>query len=840
MRNNQPVNNIEHRMKPDDILVSKTDLKGKLTYANEGFCKISGMTEEELIGQPHNVVRHPDMPPEAFADLWATVKAGKPWTGYVKNRSADGGFYWVKACVAPEFDDGGRSIGYISVRTCPTKSEISKIEALYADVNVGRAKLPSTLKFSFIRSLKVKTKLVVVSVLSTLTMLGLLWMVSGNLLHSIDEDDMHLIGLEYTVDVRNVLEHLPQHRGLSNASLYGEKGLDLQIGQSEQKIDQAMRILMEADAEYAEDLETSNMAEEIQYKWASLEKNWRNMSPKESFEKHTMLVQDLIDLSLHVGGTSGFLTSDNISESLASRVLGVESLVLLEAIGNLRGYGTGLVAKGSMTTQEKEKLIKMYVSVSVLLEQMLSSLNEAIHVNNEGDSAHLDFDYDDVIETMARESLAFASLVKSELLDKEKINITPNAFFDSGSLATESILLMFDKVSGTLQAYREGKLSHDSTLLISVVTGSIFIILLTLALQVYSAAVILKPLELIRHVLGRIVSNDYSTPINKQQDNELGDVLDLIEITQSRLHFEIFEAKNAAEKQLELDKQRKEEERLEDLALANTFESEVGSLVTSLSENASSVYQSMEQLSQIADSLNQQSEDAQSSVSQSSDYVGTTAAAIEEMSISVASVVEQINRTLDISKQAVHEATNSASIMQELVTASEEIGSVVATISDIAEQTNLLALNASIEAARAGDAGRGFAVVAGEVKELANQTSQATGQIRSKVEHIQKQSSEAGDAISKIHHIIGEVNDHSSHVASAMDEQSAAIREMSSGAQYANSSMQEAQHSVGEVSSSATTVDDSAEENLKLVNGMIEQMTVVQNQVQGFVARLKG
>ncbi|HID36357.1 MAG TPA: PAS domain-containing protein [Ghiorsea sp.] len=306
MRNNQPVNNIEHRMKPDDILVSKTDLKGKLTYANEAFCKISGMTEEELIGQPHNVVRHPDMPPEAFADLWATVKAGKPWTGYVKNRSADGGFYWVKACVAPEFDDGGRSIGYISVRTCPTKSEISKIEALYADVNADRAKLPSTLKFSFIRSLKIKTKLIAVSILSAITMLGLLWLVYGDLSQSINEDEKHLKGLEYVMGVRHVLEYISEHRGLSNAALHGAKNLNAQLNQSKQEVGEALEELQMVESKYGKGLRLQGMVKAIEHEWSLLSRSWKSMSVEESFEKHTHIVQSLVKLSLKASENTGF------------------------------------------------------------------------------------------------------------------------------------------------------------------------------------------------------------------------------------------------------------------------------------------------------------------------------------------------------------------------------------------------------------------------------------------------------------------------------------------------------------------------------------------------------
>jgi len=167
MRNNQPVNQTEHRMKEGEILVSKTDLKGKITYANEAFCKIAGMSEQELMGQPHNVVRHPDMPPEAFADLWATIKAGKPWTGLVKNRSADGGFYWVKANVAADYDAEGRIVGYISVRTCPSDEEIEAASTLYQAVWNKQATLPSTLYFPWYRRISVKAG-VLISLMATL------------------------------------------------------------------------------------------------------------------------------------------------------------------------------------------------------------------------------------------------------------------------------------------------------------------------------------------------------------------------------------------------------------------------------------------------------------------------------------------------------------------------------------------------------------------------------------------------------------------------------------------------------------------------------------------------
>ena len=101
MRNNQPVTSVEVQLKDDTLIVSKTDLKGRITYINKDFLQISGFAEHELLGEPHNIVRHPDMPVEAFEDLWRDLKAGRPWTGLVKNRCKNGEYYWWGNCRLP-------------------------------------------------------------------------------------------------------------------------------------------------------------------------------------------------------------------------------------------------------------------------------------------------------------------------------------------------------------------------------------------------------------------------------------------------------------------------------------------------------------------------------------------------------------------------------------------------------------------------------------------------------------------------------------------------------------------------------------------------------------------
>lgn len=141
MKINQPVT--ENEVTFNEILVSKTDAKGIITYVNPAFVRISGFSEDELIGKNHNIIRHPDMPPEAFQDLWDECKAGNTWTGIVKNRCKSGDHYWVKANVTPvHLPDG--SVEYMSVRTVPSDAEKQFAAKLYADINAKKVKLPST------------------------------------------------------------------------------------------------------------------------------------------------------------------------------------------------------------------------------------------------------------------------------------------------------------------------------------------------------------------------------------------------------------------------------------------------------------------------------------------------------------------------------------------------------------------------------------------------------------------------------------------------------------------------------------------------------------------------
>ena len=168
MKINMPVTQVETPFTEEARIVSKTDLKGRITFVNADFIDISGFNEAELIGQSHNIVRHPDMPPEAFEDLWSTVKSGKPWIGIVKNRCKNGDYYWVEAVVTP-IKEHGVVTGYISVRRKATAQQVEGAMAYHRRLREGESAVQSFMRKvrNFKAHITLRTRIATIFVLVT-------------------------------------------------------------------------------------------------------------------------------------------------------------------------------------------------------------------------------------------------------------------------------------------------------------------------------------------------------------------------------------------------------------------------------------------------------------------------------------------------------------------------------------------------------------------------------------------------------------------------------------------------------------------------------------------------
>ncbi|MBT3767212.1 MAG: methyl-accepting chemotaxis protein [Rhodospirillaceae bacterium] len=256
--------------------------------------------------------------------------------------------------------------------------------------------------------------------------------------------------------------------------------------------------------------------------------------------------------------------------------------------------------------------------------------------------------------------------------------------------------------------------------------------------------------------------------------------------------------------------------------LAGSFEMNMANLVDTMTSTKSDLQSSAKTMTSTAEDTSTKSTVVAAAAEETSANLQTVAAATEELSSSISEISRQVVDSNKVAQDAADEAQNVNEEVKGLAERATKIGEVVSIITDIAEQTNLLALNATIEAARAGDAGKGFAVVASEVKNLANQTAQATENISAQVGGIQGATQTAVDAILKITQTINKVSEGSTVIAAAVEEQGAATREIARNVEQASGGMQEVTVNISGVSNGSQEVGEKASLMLNLAGNLTD------------------
>jgi len=865
MRMNTPVSNVEYELREDSAIVSKTDLKGIITYANPDFVEASGYSVNELIGQPHNILRHPDMPEEAFADLWQTLKQGKPWTGIVKNRRKNGDYYWVVANVAPIYENGSL-VGYLSARSKPSRELIDAHAAAYRlfkekrqgslYIKEGKAvKDNALLKLNVFARMSINARMLTLIgfLVAMLLLLGLTGL--SGLRSTMEDSDANYTGNVVPRQlVAEVVALLQRDRIILMDAVINptpeniKKRLDEfgrnklknneNIGKLEKEATELSRPLLDKFAVLRSNLvrdgyePTSVALQSGDIKTAAL--SLQKVS--ELNEPVKVVIKDLDDYYSHA-----FEASDNAAEAnfnhlkqtyiaiiVISIILAtITGFVLARYLSRIIGYACKQlndIAQGNYFNKidverndEVGKLIyamkSMQIRMGFEVTDAKRTANEAMRVKVALDNVSMCVRVADnngmviyvnnsMRETLRRDEKAF-QLINPAFVAENIIGSSLGLFYKDSEAAVER---MKQLKSTTKNRVEFGGRQYD--VITTPVISDSGERLGTVG-QWLDQTDLIKAEREVEDMVSAATHGDFTRRIELNGKEgfflHIGEGMNTLMQTSATSLDEVVRVLGALAKG--------------DLTetISNEYHGTFGRLKDDSNTTVEQLTEVITRIKAAAETINTASKEIATGNSDLSQRTEQQASNLEETAASMEEITSTVKQNADNAKQANQLAAGASEIA---VRGGEVVGKVVATMSSISDsskkivdiismidgiafQTNILALNAAVEAARAGEQGRGFAVVASEVRNLAQRSAAAAKEIKTLINDSVEKVAAGTDLADKAGKTMDEVVNSVKRVTDIMAEISAASVEQSSGIEQVNQAI--------------TQMDDVTQQNAALV-----------------------
>ena len=883
MRSNLPVTQTEIVLRDDQMIVSKTDLKGQITYINRDFLDISGFTEAELMGQPHNIVRHPDMPEEAFADLWNTLKAGRPWIGMVKNRCKNGDYYWVEAHATP-LREGGQHVGYMSVRKKPTRSQVDACEQAYRmfrEKKAGGKRIENGQIVSGaglgakLASMSLKAKLGgAMGVLSVLLLLVGLMGIFGMKQASEGLQDVYQQHTQGLADVTVINRYMLRNRILVEGMLLDASPEN--ISRSGEEMKGNIAIITRTADEYKARIVSSD-AKQIFERFAV---------DRGAFVKDGLLATfDRIKAGSLNEARSYFQQRTQILNAKAAKH--VDALRKLHVEGAKHEYESALVsysmARNLAIGAILVGLLLAVIATVWLIRAITRPLNDAIEVfNNVGQGIYGNFidttrndEIGKVLQSLEvmQTKLGFDVAEARRLSDENlRIKIALDNVSTGVMIANNERTIIYANKSvqnilkGAESAIRQQLPNFDADKMVGVNIDTFH---KNPAHQAKLLAEFTSTYVANLEIGGRYLRVSASPVINARNDR-LGAVAEWLDRTSEVLvEQEVASIVEGAQRgdfvtRLKLEgkegffKQLAEglnslsettQTGLSDVArilklvatgdLTQKIEADYQGIFGQLKDDTNTTIERLREvvgrIQDATEAINTASQEIAAGNQDLSSRTEEQASSLEETSSSMEELNATVKQNAENAKQANELAkTSNAGVvkggevvkqvvvtMGEIQASSKKISDIIGVIDSIAFQTNILALNAAVEAARAGEQGRGFAVVATEVRNLAQRSATAAKEIKTLIAESVDKVESGARLVQTAGTTMDEVVTSFQQVASLVTEIAAASREQSSG--------------IEQTTQAVSQMDEVTQQNAALVEEAAAAAESLEEQARGLV-----